>query len=109
MGIEANEIIQEIKKAEEEAQRMIEEVERDMKIALSAAEAKAAEDVERFRDILQENMARALAETEKEAREMYDNIVRTAKEQAEKLKGVPPGRMKQAVDLLVENVKNKWQ
>lgn len=109
MAIEELDIIKEIKAAETQAKMLITAAEQKKIEAVEQAQAKAKMEIEGIRESLQRQFNEALRKAEIEAKKVFSQVVEDAKKQAQVLENIPEQRLRQAVEMLMRRVMEKWQ
>ncbi len=106
---QSQDIIQEIRSAEQKAKDIIERAEAERTKAVLEAETAAKQRLEQLRKELQVQLEQGIRDAEKAAQETFQQIIRATEKEATVLANLPAEWLREARDLLVQKVLEKWQ
>jgi V/A-type H+-transporting ATPase subunit G/H len=104
----ANNIIEEVKAAEEKAQGLLRQAEEEGRERLLSAEQERIKLINEARRQAETTYQQAIAKAKSEAENIKARIANLTQEQIAKLKMVPNDRLKQAIDLIMKRIKEQW-
>lgn len=104
----ADDIIKEVKIAEEKALAIIQEAEKTWKEKLFETEEAMKRLINEARHQAETRYQMAIAEAKAEAEKKKAQIAIETQEKIQKLTQIPKGRIDQAISLVIEKIKEQW-
>lgn len=104
----ANNIIKEVKEAEEKAQDLLRQTEEEGRKKLLAAEQERIRLINETKKQAEAAYQRTIDEAKREAEKIKSKIAAATQQQIAKLKIIPNERLQQAIDLIIERIKEQW-